>query len=155
MNPPLPLVGTAAVTENMLKRRWSAVILRHLDQGMTDPDDVIRCEEGLTASIMSERLRTMLRYGLIARYPRPAPSTVVEFRLSARGKKILKILDVIDQLDQLDRQLANGSRTLEREFGLDDPPAVERPPATLLATVKPAPNGQRSRPKFLLVPKRS
>jgi hypothetical protein len=111
---------------------------------MNDPDDVIRCEEGLTASIMSERLRTMLRYGLIARYPRPAPSSVVEFRLSARGKKILKILDVIDQLDQL-----------EREFGLDEPTAVERPPATPLATVNPMPNGKRPPPQFLLVPKRS
>jgi hypothetical protein len=53
---------------------------------------------------MSERLRTMVRYGLIARYPRTAPSSVIEYRPTALGKKILEMIDTINTLDQQLRQ---------------------------------------------------
>jgi len=131
MNSMLPLIGTAAVTENMLKRRWSTIILRHLSRGVNTPEEVISREPGLSAAILTERLRAMLRYGLIARFPRPGPSVVVEFRLTARGRKILRILDLIDQLDELDQELVQGNDTLEQQFGLQArEDAVPRPEAT-------------------------
>ena len=105
MPPPSPLVGTASITENMLKRKWSACILRYLAKGITDPAEIAKHEPELSAAVMSERLRAMLRYDLIARYPQPAPSKTVEFRPTPRGKKILKMLDVIDRLDQLDPEV--------------------------------------------------
>jgi len=73
---------------------------------------------------MSQRLRAMLRYALVARYPRPAPSKVVEFRLTPRGKKILKMLDIIDQLDRLDQRLALNGKPIEEDLGI----AVTVPP---------------------------
>ena len=118
------MVGTAAITEDMLKRRWSASILRYLDRGITDPAEITKNEVNLSAAIMSQRLRAMLRYGLVARYPRPAPSKVVEFRLTPRGKKILKMLDIIDQLDRLDQRLALNGKPIEEDLGI----AVTVPP---------------------------
>ncbi len=157
MNSLLPHVGTAAVTENMLKRRWSTIILRHLDNGVNVPEDVIGREPGLSPAILSERLRAMLRYGMIARFPRPGPSSVVEFRLIARGRKILKILDLIEQLDQLDRGLVKDDRTLEQQFGLQPRERSARCPPSGLSlksnrNSKP-PNGTemplaRSNPSF-------
>jgi len=120
------MVGTAAITEDMLKRRWSARILRHLDKGITDPAEITKNEANLTPGIMSQRLRAMLRYALVARYPRPAPSKVVEFRLTVRGKKILKMLDIIDQLDQLDQQLAVNGRSVEEDLGIAGPAVPTR-----------------------------
>ncbi len=118
--PPLsPLVGTGSVIENMLKRKWSAGILRYLVRGVTDPADIVRREPELSTSVMNERLRAMLRYNLIARYPRPAPSKVIEFRPTLRGKKILKMLDVIDRLDQLDQQLVLNANLIEADLGID------------------------------------
>ena len=100
MIPPSYLVGTAAVTENLLKRKWSAVILRHLANGISDPAEISKRETNLSASAMNERLRNMIRFGLITRYPGASTSKVVEYRLTARGQKILKVLNFIDQLDQ-------------------------------------------------------
>ncbi len=100
MIPPAYLVGTAAVTENLLKRKWSAIILRHLAAGINDPSEICKKELGISMPAMNERLRNMIRFCLITRYPRASPSKIVEYRLTARGQKVLKILNFIDQLDQ-------------------------------------------------------
>ena len=109
MIPPAYLVGTAAVTENLLKRRWSAVILRHLAAGINDPAEICKRESEISTAAMNERLRNMLRFNLISRYPRASPSKIIEYRLTARGQKVLKILNFIDQLDaeanQQDREM--------------------------------------------------
>ena len=128
------MVGTAAVTEDMLKRRWSASILRYLDNGVSDPAEITKREPNLSPAIMSQRLRTMLRYNLVARYPRPAPSKIVEFRLTPRGKKILRMLDVIDRLDQLDHRLALDGKSIEEDLGLVAPANSCRPSETATST---------------------
>jgi len=126
MNPSLPRVGIAAITENMLKRKWSAIILRYLEKGVTDPSEITRREVNLSAMVMNERLRTMLRYGLIARFPRPAPSTVIEYRLTPLGKKILEMINAIDRLDQeLNQQLRVTRRSIEEGLGLGANPVSE------------------------------
>lgn len=99
--PPLTVpIRTAAITENMLKRKWSVAILRYLEAGVNDAPEISRREPAISPRVMSERLRTMLRYGLIARFPYPAPSTRIEYRLTFLGKKILELLTAIEQLDQ-------------------------------------------------------
>ena len=100
MMPPSYLVGTAAVTENLLKRKWSTVILRHLASGITDPSEIGKRETDLSPKAMNERLRNMLRFCLISRYPNPSNAKLVEYHLTARGHKILKVLNFIDQLDE-------------------------------------------------------
>lgn len=100
MMPPSYLVGTAAVTENLLKRKWSAVILRHLADGLTDPSEIGKREPELSPKAMNERLRNMLRFCLITRYPSPSSSKLVEYRITPRGHKILKVLNFIEQLDE-------------------------------------------------------
>ena len=106
MNSPSQKIGVAAITENLLKRKWSAVILRHLSHGTNVPFDIAKLETSISPKVMSERLRTMVRYGLIARFPRPAPSDIIEYRLTALGKKIL---EMVDNINQLDAQLRQGS----------------------------------------------
>ncbi len=128
---PPPLVGIASITENMLKRKWSASILRYLHKGVTDPAEILKLEPELSAAVMSERLRAMVRYDLVVRYPRPAPSKVVEFRLTLRGRKILKMLDVIDRLDEVDQQLLDPGKFAATDLGIDfmslpdDSPCIE------------------------------
>ena len=97
---PTPPVGVAAITENILKRKWSSIILRHIAAGLFDPDGIARLESGLSAKVLSERLRTMHRYGLVARFPRPAPSNIVEYRATTLGKRVLEILHMIELLEQ-------------------------------------------------------
>ncbi len=88
------------MTENLLKRKWSAIILRHLADGITDPSEINKREPDLSPKAMNERLRNMLRFSLITRYPGSSSAKIVEYRLTARGHKMLKVLNFIDQLDQ-------------------------------------------------------
>jgi DNA-binding HxlR family transcriptional regulator len=130
--PPIPRLGVAAITENLLKRKWSATILRYLEKGVSDPAEISRHEINLSTKVMSERLRTMLRYGLLARFPRPAPSTVIEYRLTPLGKALL---DMINAIDELDQQLIKSKKSMEQSFGLNSVPAPDLkvpPPASVL-----------------------
>ena len=128
MTSPLYIVGTAAVTENLLKRKWSTVILRHMDSGVCDPAEVCRLEPGLTPPALNERLRTMMRYSLVTRYPRRGTPRLIEYRLTLRGQKMLKMLTLIEQLDELtDKNLITLQET---EPSLPPaPPAPSEPPA--------------------------
>jgi DNA-binding HxlR family transcriptional regulator len=51
---------------------------------------------------MTERLRTLLRYGMILRHPRRgSPREAGDYRLTPKGERILAMLELINQLDQL------------------------------------------------------
>jgi DNA-binding HxlR family transcriptional regulator len=98
--PPVYNVGIAAVTENLLKRKWSIIILRHLSTGITDPLAICKLEPELTILAMNERLRMMLRYSLITRIVLRTSAKMIDYRLTPRGLKILKMLTMIEQLDE-------------------------------------------------------
>ncbi len=74
-------------------------ILGHLEKG-TCPTEIVVREPGLTGHVLSERLRSMLRYRIIARYPHPSPSSVIEYRLTPLGRKVWEMLKTIEELDQ-------------------------------------------------------
>jgi hypothetical protein len=77
----------------------------------------------------------MVRYGLIARYPRPAPSTVIEYRLTYLGKCILEMVDTIEQLD---KQLKKGPPAIEQDFGMLTNNIPDRPEVEEREVLKPA-----------------
>jgi DNA-binding HxlR family transcriptional regulator len=146
--PPIPQVGAAAITENLLKRKWSATILRYLDRGITNPAEITRHEVNISTKVMSERLRTMLRYGLLARFPRPSPSTIIEYRLTPLGKKLLEMINAIDELNQ---QLIKSRKVREENFEINsvstpnsrpapETPAFKKPKGTN----RPGPNSTPS-----------
>ena len=136
MPPPPPQVGTAAITENLLKRRWSANILRYLANGISDPAEITRHEPLLTPAVMTERLRAMLRFDLVARFPRPLPSKVVEFRLTLRGKRILRMLELIERLDQFDQRQTVESADFEEYLGIDPAPPSGRSPQAKTSSIR-------------------
>jgi DNA-binding HxlR family transcriptional regulator len=130
--PPIPRLSAVAITENLLKRKWSATILRYLEKGVNDPAEITRHEVNISTKVMSERLRTMLRYGLLARFPRPSPSTVIEYRLTPLGKTLL---DMINAIDQLDQQLIKSRKSMEESLGINPVPTPDLkvpPPASVL-----------------------
>ncbi|MGA3008454.1 MAG: winged helix-turn-helix transcriptional regulator [Opitutaceae bacterium] len=139
--PPIPRVGAAAITENLLKRKWSATILRYLERGITDPIEITKHEVNISTKVMSERLRTMLRYGLLARYPRPSPSTVIEYRLTTLGKKLLEMINAIDELDQ---QLIKSRKPLENNLTLESVAASTPAPANEPPPLKKSNRNNRS-----------
>jgi len=143
MNSPAQRIGVAAITENLLKRKWSTVILRHLNQGKNDPCEIAKIEADISPKVMSERLRTMVRYGLIARYPRPAPSSVIEYRPTVLGKKILEMIENIDALDQQLRQGWFSRR--EHKDDMSNDPELNEPNTSESVLIPPPSAAPRAR----------
>ncbi|MBC7855399.1 MAG: helix-turn-helix transcriptional regulator [Pirellulaceae bacterium] len=122
MTPRGNIAGIATITENLLKRKWSIVILRHLSRGLSDPAAIRQAEAELTPVAMNERLRTMLRYGLIVRHPPRVSAKAIEYHLTDRGHKVLRLLILIEQLDDLDDQ---DEISMDRLTGEMTPPPSE------------------------------
>jgi DNA-binding HxlR family transcriptional regulator len=139
--PPIPRLGVAAITENLLKRKWSATILRYLEKGVSDPAEITKHEVNISTKVMSERLRTMLRYGLLARFPRPSPSTVIEYRLTPLGKKLLEMINALDELDQ---QLIKSRKSTEDAFVMNSVPAPELKTVPPVSVLKKSSRNNRS-----------
>jgi len=143
MNSPVQRIGVAAITENLLKRKWSTVILRHLNHGTNDPCEIAKIEAEISPKVMSERLRTMVRYGLIARYPRPAPSSVIEYRPTVLGKKILEMIENINALDQQLRQGWFSRR--EHKDDMPNDPELDEPNTSESVLIPPPSAATRAR----------
>jgi DNA-binding HxlR family transcriptional regulator len=139
MHPPTHLLGSSAITENLLKRRWSIVILRHFDGGLKEPEQILKLEEDLSPGVMNERLRTLLRYCLLAKYPRASRSRSAEYRLTAKGRRILRMLELINQLDRFsDQDPRSLEEILRADLGVKPPPPIvlESPPPVKPAVVQ-------------------
>jgi len=130
--PPIPQLRVAAIIENLLKRKWSATILRYIAKGVSDPAEIAKHEVNISTKVMSERLRAMLRYGLLARFPRPSPSPVIEYRLTPLGKTLVNMINAIDELD---RQLIKSRKPTEENLGINPAPTPDPktvPPGSVL-----------------------
>ncbi|WP_404420293.1 winged helix-turn-helix transcriptional regulator [Nibricoccus sp. IMCC34717] len=99
----IPAVSAATITESVLKRKWTGSILRHFATGLADPEEIRKLEPELSPTVFSQRLRTLQRYGLIARFPRPGLYSSSEYRITILGRKIIGLLD---QIDDVDRELS-------------------------------------------------
>ncbi|RFC49776.1 MAG: DNA-binding transcriptional regulator [Verrucomicrobia bacterium] len=118
MSPSSYHVGTATIIESLLKRKWSVIILRHLANGISDPAEIRKREEALTPLAINERLRNMLRYGLITCYRRLTRPKSARYRPSPRGYQIIEVLDLIDRLD---KQNSPAERSAQEEPGTPVP----------------------------------
>src|SRR5688572_5215769 len=88
--------------ENLIKRKWSAIILRHFESGISSPTEISSREPDISAFAMNERLRTMHRYSLITRTPAWLEARSPSYRLTPRGLKMLRVLTVIEHFDQVE-----------------------------------------------------
>jgi len=144
MTPPEHFLGTPAITENLLKRKWSVTILRYLHSGTTSPADIARKEPELSLLAMNERLRTLLRYGMILRHPsRGSPREPADYRLTPKGERILAMLELIGQLDLLSDQ---DPRSLD-EILRSDFASKAGPPE-----VVPSPGRRKPAPQKVITP---
>ncbi len=84
--------------------KWSVSVLLAVGQGITRPGALERHIEGISTKVLSERLRKLSAYGLLARtsYPEVPPRT--EYALTESGRRLMQI---IQQIHGLDAELAH------------------------------------------------
>jgi DNA-binding HxlR family transcriptional regulator len=86
--------------EDVIGCKWSVSVLMALRDGVSRPGELQRHIEGISTKVLNERLRKLLRYGLIAqqRFAESPPRT--EYRLTPFGNELTTVIERIRLLDR-------------------------------------------------------
>jgi DNA-binding HxlR family transcriptional regulator len=98
-------VPVAAMVESIIGCKWSVLLLGLLADGCTRPSALLRACPGLSAKVMNERLRKMMRFGIARRTVfGEKPPVEVEYVLTPFGRRFMTILREVRRLqDAVDR----------------------------------------------------
>lgn len=92
--------SVSRMVEDIVGCKWSLTVLSLITAGVTRPGAMQRRVEGLTAKVLNERLRKLLRFGIIEREVFAEVPPRVEYRLTAFGRRFSSVLERIAELEQ-------------------------------------------------------
>ena len=84
--------------EDVIGCRWTISVLRAVSKGVRRPGALERHIEGISAKVLSDRLRQMTHAGIFERVQFPEIPPRVEYRLSDFGKKFTRLLREAEKL---------------------------------------------------------
>ena len=94
------------MVESIIGCKWSVAVLDAIAADVCRPSDIQRACEGVSTKVLNERLRKLLRFGLVDKHIYPESPPRVEYRLTVIGKKFLPVLEAVRdlqcELDQAD-----------------------------------------------------
>jgi DNA-binding HxlR family transcriptional regulator len=96
---PRPGVGAARMVEDIVGCKWSLTVLGLVADGVSRPGAMQRRVPGLTAKVLNERLRKLLRFGIIERQVYAEVPPRVEYTLTPFGRRFEGVLREIALLD--------------------------------------------------------
>ena len=98
--------GVARMVEDIIGCKWSLTVLGLVADGVHRPGAMQRGVPGLTAKVLNERLRKLLRFGIIEREVFAEVPPRVEYRMTEFGRRFDGILRAIADLDVAERSIA-------------------------------------------------
>lgn len=94
-------IPVASMVESIVGCKWSVRLLQLCAEGNNRPGMVLRACPGLSAKVMNERWRKMIRFGIMRRTVLGLkPPVEVEYQLTPFGRRFLKILDEVRRLQE-------------------------------------------------------
>ena len=94
---PIPVAG---MLEDIIGCKWSLRVLRLVSEGIRRPGAMQRQVPGLTAKVLNERLRKLLRFEIIEREVFAEVPPRVEYRLTRFGTRFVSLLEKIEELEK-------------------------------------------------------
>lgn len=79
--------------------KWSLGVIACVRGGIVRPGAIERSMEGLTAKVLNDSLRKLLRLGVLERDVFPELPPRVEYRLTDFGERFCRVLDEIGKLE--------------------------------------------------------
>lgn len=92
-------LSTSRLLEDILGCKWTVVVLRNIADGTTRPGALTRKIRGLTAKVLNERLRKLLRYEIISRKVFSEIPPKVEYHLTPLGNKISRVIAELEKIE--------------------------------------------------------
>lgn len=95
---PIPV---AAMVESIVGCKWSVGLLLLLADGCSRPSAMLRALSGLSAKVLNERLRKMLRFGIVSRSVLgDKPPFEVTYVITPFGRRFIGIIDEVRRLQE-------------------------------------------------------
>jgi DNA-binding HxlR family transcriptional regulator len=94
-----PGIGAARMVEDIIGCKWSLTVLGLIADGVSRPGAMQRRVSGLTAKVLNERLRKLLRFGIIERHVFAEVPPRVEYSLTSFGRRFDGVLGEIAALE--------------------------------------------------------
>lgn len=94
------------MVEDIIGCKWSLTVLGLIAQGVSRPGAMQRRVAGLTAKVLNERLRKLLRFGIIERHVFAEVPPRVEYTLTTFGRRFDGVLKEIAALDSAGQSAA-------------------------------------------------
>jgi DNA-binding HxlR family transcriptional regulator len=91
----IPAAESLARAFKFLGKRWNAVVLGQLSRGPAGFRELSRAIDGISDSVLSDRLSDLANGGLITRTVDEGPPVTVSYALTARGVALMPALDQI------------------------------------------------------------
>jgi DNA-binding HxlR family transcriptional regulator len=93
--------------EDVIGCRWTISVLRAVAGGVNRPGALEQHIEGISAKVLSDRLKHFTRAGIFERVQFPEIPPRVEYRLTPFGKKFSRLLREVERLQsELNRESA-------------------------------------------------
>ncbi|MCA0202378.1 MAG: helix-turn-helix transcriptional regulator [Proteobacteria bacterium] len=89
-----------SMMEDILGCKWSLTVLSLIRKGVHRPGAMEHAVEGLSAKVLNERLRKLVRFGIAEKRMFAEVPPRVEYRLTDFGKKFGAVLDQIEGLEK-------------------------------------------------------
>jgi DNA-binding HxlR family transcriptional regulator len=90
----------SAMVEDIVGCKWSLAVLAQIRQGVVRPGKMEHALPGLSTKVLNERLRKLVRYGILARHAYAEVPPRVEYLLTPFGQKFAQIIDSVAQLQR-------------------------------------------------------
>jgi len=85
--------------EDVIGCKWSVSVLQAVAVGVLRPGALERHVHGISTKVLSERLRKLTAYGLLAKHVYAEVPPRTEYSLTQNGQKLLSIIGQIELLD--------------------------------------------------------
>jgi DNA-binding HxlR family transcriptional regulator len=92
-------VSVKFMVEDVVGCKWSITVLDMLEQGINRPGKMTRDQDGLSTKVLNERLKKLLKYGVISKNEFNEIPPRVEYHFTDFGQKFLKIIKSIRELE--------------------------------------------------------
>jgi DNA-binding HxlR family transcriptional regulator len=86
--------------EDVIGCRWTISVLRAVKSGVRRPGALERHIPGISAKVLSDRLKNFQHAGILERVAFPEIPPRVEYRLTPFGKKFTKLLRELEKLQE-------------------------------------------------------
>ena len=87
-----------AMVESIVGCKWSLIVLALIRNRVHRPGEMRRRASGLSAKVLNERLRKLMRFQVIERRAYAEIPPRVEYVLTPFGRRFVRIIDAIERL---------------------------------------------------------